>query len=112
MVSGFMSTAGQPWQNLFWVLFAFSGACFVLILVGIPETYCPKILASEAKRRRKHDGEDRWYAPLERSDTSAKARIKDILVKPFKMLALEPMLLLITLFMRYAVEVVVESIGC
>jgi hypothetical protein len=74
------------------VLFAFAGACFFLILFAIPETYVPIILKNKAKRVRKETGENRYYAPIEKADTSFKARAENILVKPFKMLVVEPML--------------------
>jgi hypothetical protein len=44
------------------------------------------ILVTKAKRLRKETGEERWYAPLEKADTRWKARLQDILLKPFIML--------------------------
>ncbi|CDZ96474.1 mfs general substrate transporter [Phaffia rhodozyma] len=101
IVGGFISTAGVSWRVLYWVLFAFAGLCFVLCLFFIPETYAPIILAKKAKKLRKSSGDENYYAPIERLDTSAKARVKMILVKPFDILFREPMLMAVTLYMSF-----------
>jgi hypothetical protein len=58
----------------------FAGACTLLVMFGVPETYreyldltlfslysrvAPKILADKAKRLRQETGVQRWYAPRE-----------------------------------------------
>jgi MFS family permease len=121
MIGGYMATAGVPWPDLFWyarsfhtllplrgprsltasvagtarnsnrVLFAFAGACFFAILFTVPETYAPKLLVDKARQRRKATGEPRWWAPLERQSVRWQDRVQNILVKPFSMLLLEPM---------------------
>ena len=68
----------------------------MLIIVAIPETYVPIILKNKAQKMRKDTGETRYYAPIEKADTSIKARAQNILVKPFKMLVVEPMLLAVS----------------
>lgn len=83
---------------LFWVLFAFAGACAVAIVFVLPETYGPILLKQKAERKRKETGDDRWYAPVEAITISRSERLKGILLKPWKILFLEPMLMAITLY--------------
>jgi MFS family permease len=106
IISGFISVSGTSWRWVFWILTIFAGVCLVVILFLIPETYAPKILQQKAIRLRKETGEQRWYAPLERQDTSFRARLETILLKPFIMLALEPMLMAVTLYMSFVYGVV------
>ncbi|KIR41788.1 polyamine transporter 1 [Cryptococcus deuterogattii 99/473] len=101
IVSGFIQVSGTSWRWVFWILTIFAGVCLALIIFFVPETYAPKILAQKAKRLRKDTQEERWYAPLEKQDHSFKARMNDILLKPFIILALEPMLLAVTLYMSF-----------
>lgn len=67
----------------------------------VPETYAPTLLQHKAKKLRKETGQLEWYAPIERQNVSLKARVESILLKPFKMLFLEPMLLATTLYMSF-----------
>ncbi|RSH82295.1 hypothetical protein EHS25_006005 [Saitozyma podzolica] len=106
IVAGFIQVSGTDWRWVFWILTIFAGVCLVIIIFTVPETYAPMILVTKAKRLRKETGEERWYAPLEKADTRWKARLSDILLKPFIMLALEPMLLSVTLYMSFVYGVV------
>lgn len=78
-----------------------AGLCFVVIVFTVPETYAPKILATKAKKLRKSTGETEYFAPLERQSVKLKDRLEAILLKPFKMLFLEPMLLATTAYMSF-----------
>ncbi|OWZ29802.1 polyamine transporter 1 [Cryptococcus neoformans AD2-60a] len=101
IVSGFIQVSGTNWRWVYWILTIFAGVCLAVIVIFVPETYAPKILAQKAKRLRKDTQEERWYAPLERQDHSLKARLNDIVCKPFIILALEPMLQAVTLYMSF-----------
>ncbi|WVQ79707.1 hypothetical protein IAT38_001807 [Cryptococcus sp. DSM 104549] len=106
IVSGFIQVSGTSWRWVYWILTIFAGVCFLAILFFVPETYAPKLLAKKAKRLRKDTGESRWYAPLERADRTLKARLNDIVLKPFIIIALEPMLQAVTLYMSFVYGVV------
>ncbi|KAK8854610.1 hypothetical protein IAR55_003349 [Kwoniella newhampshirensis] len=106
IVAGFIEVSGTNWRWVYWILTMFAGFCFVVIVIFVPETYAPKLLAVKAKKLRKDTKEERWYAPLERSNTSFKARCNDILLKPFVILALEPMLQAVTLYMGFVYGIV------
>ncbi|KAK4684849.1 MFS transporter, DHA1 family, multidrug resistance protein, partial [Tremellales sp. Uapishka_1] len=106
IVSGFIQVSGTDWRWVYWVLTIFAGVCLIVIVLVLPETYAPVILVKKAKKLRKETGEERWYAPLEKTDHSLKARLNDILVRPFVMLALEPMLMAVTVYMSFVYGVV------
>ncbi|WVW85397.1 hypothetical protein I302_107435 [Kwoniella bestiolae CBS 10118] len=106
IVAGAIQVTGTNWRWVYWILTIFAGVCLAVIVVLVPETYAPKILAQKAKRMRKDTQEERWYAPLERADHRWKSRLYDILAKPFVILALEPMLLAVTMYMSFVYGVV------
>jgi hypothetical protein len=78
----------------------FAGVCTTIMIVLLPETYSPVILQNKAKRLRKEDpiGSKQLYAEHEKQDWSFKGVINRTLFRPFKMLAMEPILLLITIY--------------
>ena len=98
-ISGFMSVAGVSWRWVFWLLTLFSAFCLFLIVFTIPEPYAPIILVRRAERLRKETGETRYWAPLERNKPSMSQRIKRVVARPFVILAREPMLIAITVYM-------------
>ncbi|KAI0776346.1 MFS general substrate transporter [Trametes elegans] len=100
-ISGFMAVAGVSWRWVFWLLTIFAGVCLVFIVLTLPETYVPAILVARARRLRKETGDDRYWAPLERSEMSFAPRLKHILARPFTVLFREPMLIAITLYMSF-----------
>ena len=82
-------------------MFIFAGACTLIMLPTLPETYAPVILAKKVKRLRKEDpiGSKNLYAEHEKQDWSFWGVLNRTLFRPFKMLAQEPILLLITIYM-------------
>jgi len=106
VVSGYMGIAGVSWRWVFWMLAIFAGVCLVAIILFIPETYGPIILARKAKQLRKETGDPNYYAPIEKQTKSLSGRIEEILLRPFKMLIFEPMLIAITLYMSFVYGVI------
>ncbi|KAG8904587.1 hypothetical protein FRB99_001505 [Tulasnella sp. 403] len=101
IVGGYINVGGASWRWLFWVLTIFAGLCFFLILFTIPETYAPVIQTRKAIRKRKESGNDKYFSELEAEDLHWKARLENVLARPFKILFLEPMLIAITLYMSF-----------
>ncbi|KAI0786660.1 MFS general substrate transporter [Abortiporus biennis] len=101
LCSGFMAASGVSWRWIFWLLTLFAGACLFLIFFTMPETYTPILLVHKARRLRKETGDDRYWAPLEKQDVGIFYRLSTILGRPFKILAMEPMLIAITLYMSF-----------
>ncbi|TXT08865.1 hypothetical protein VHUM_02993 [Vanrija humicola] len=106
IISGFIEVTNTNWRWIYWILTMFAGFCFAVVIFTVPETYGPVILAKKAARLRKETGDDRWYAPIERRDTSAKQLVSNILLKPFIMLAKEPILLAVTIYMAFVYGVI------
>lgn len=50
---------------------------------------------------RKDTGDDNYYAPIEKVTMTFAKRLETILVRPFKMFFLEPMLFAITIYMSF-----------
>ncbi len=114
-VAGYISVAGVSWRWLFWVLTMFvstflsvyawilkyfqAGACWIVIVVGVPETYKPILLIQKAKKMRKETGDNNYYAPMERETKTLTQQIENVLARPFKILVQEPMLIASTAYM-------------
>ena len=65
IVSGYITVTHTNWRWLFWVTTIFAGVCLAVIVLLVPETYTPALLAKKAKKLRKETGDDRWWAPRE-----------------------------------------------
>ncbi|PCH34696.1 MFS general substrate transporter [Wolfiporia cocos MD-104 SS10] len=101
LVSGFMGDAGVDWRWVFWLLTFFAGFCLILIIFTLPETFLPILMVKRAKKLRKETGDDRYWAPFERRNIKAGALARQTLARPFIVLAQEPMLIAITLYMSF-----------
>lgn len=66
----------------------------------LPETYAPVLLLWKVKRLRKEDpqGNKDLYAQREKADFSFKGIVHQTVFRPFQMLFLEPILLLVTVY--------------
>nr|UPH69767.1 putative mfs multidrug protein [Neofusicoccum parvum] len=86
------------WRWTFWVLLIWAGVQFLLVLFCVPETYSPVLLRKEAQKMRKETGDDRWHAPIEKMKRSVGGTILRSCYRPFMLLLLEPMVLLLCTF--------------
>ncbi|KAK7059073.1 hypothetical protein VNI00_001697 [Paramarasmius palmivorus] len=100
-VAGFIYVSGTSWRWVFWILALFAGACWIMIILTMPETYTPILLVQRAKQLRKETGDDRYYAPMEATKKTLSQQVENVLARPFKMLFQEPMLLSTTLYMSF-----------
>ncbi|KAF8340247.1 MFS polyamine transporter [Amanita rubescens] len=99
IVSGYIVVSGVSWRWVYWVMMMFAGACTIITALFLPETYAPILLLQRAKRLRKADPVNaNLYAEHERQDWSLFGVLKRTLFRPFQMLALEPILLLMTIY--------------
>jgi len=86
-------------------MMVFAGVCTLLLIATLPETYAPEtyapvILLKKARKLRRQDplmNKD-LFAEHEKGDWSAKGLLDRTLFRTFKMLALEPILLLTTVY--------------
>ncbi|PWN49033.1 putative mfs-multidrug-resistance transporter [Violaceomyces palustris] len=101
IVGGFIAGSTITWKWIFWIMMIFGGVVWVLTILFIPETYGPVLLLKKAKRLRKEDpvaNKDK-YASLEKGDWSLKGIAQRTIYKPFIILAKEPILVLITIYL-------------
>ena len=93
--------SSATWRWVFWLMIIFAGVCTIVVIVFLPETYAPVILLRKKNKLRKEDpvGSKDLYAEHEKQDWSIAAVIHRTIYRPFHMLALEPILVLITIYL-------------
>jgi MFS transporter, DHA1 family, multidrug resistance protein len=89
------------WRWIFWVMMIFAGSCSLLAIFFLPETYAPVILLKKAERLRKADpsGTKDLVAEHENQDWSIRSLVNRVLLRPIKMLMMEPILVLISIYL-------------
>ncbi|PSS03454.1 major facilitator superfamily domain-containing protein [Coniella lustricola] len=96
LMGGFInSNVNWRWTHYFMIMWAF--CMFVAIFFIVPETYHPVVLKKKAKHLRKTTGDDRWKAPIEKSNKSVGRTVGRALLRPFQILAFEPMALVLNI---------------
>ncbi|TFK30771.1 MFS general substrate transporter [Coprinopsis marcescibilis] len=99
-VAGFIGD-NTSWRWLFWVLAIFTGLCWVLIMLTIPESYAPVILVTKAEKKRAETGDPRYYAAFEKQQWGLKRRVHHVLVRPWVIFFTEPMVMALTFYMSF-----------
>lgn len=101
IIGGFVTQSYLGWRWVFWVMMIFAALCWVMILLFMPETFAPVLLMRKAKRLRRLDPEGNrdLYAPHEKSDWSIGGIAHRTLLRPFQILAKEPILVLVTIYL-------------
>ncbi|GAA6006686.1 hypothetical protein JCM10207_005020 [Rhodosporidiobolus poonsookiae] len=93
VISGFI-VQYTTWRWTWRVLIIWAGIELLLLVLLVPETYLPAVLKKKAKKLRKAGRAD-VKAPIELDTRSIAAVIGTSCVKPFELLALEPMALVL-----------------
>jgi len=98
-----MTQHGLSWRWPLWVAMIYSGVCFVLICLFLPETYGPVLLRWKARELRKADpvGNKDLYAEHERGDWSLKGVVIRTLSRPVEMVLKEKILVLVTIYLSF-----------
>lgn len=101
IVGGFVTQSYLGWRWVFWVMMIFAGVCWLVVVLFLPETFAPVLLVRKAKRMRKLDPENNkeLYAPHEKNDWTFSHVLERTLLGPFRILAQEPILVLITIYL-------------
>ncbi|KAI0295170.1 MFS polyamine transporter [Multifurca ochricompacta] len=102
VISGYIVVSHLGWRWVFWVMMIFAGFCTALGAVFIPETYAP------ARRLRALDPEKNknLYAEGEKIDWAPRAFLDRTILRPIRMLFVEPILLLITVYISLVYGVI------
>ncbi|GJE87102.1 MFS general substrate transporter [Phanerochaete sordida] len=96
IVGGFTGE-GAGWRWIFWVNMIFAGV-MMLFKATVPETFAPVILKRRAKKLRKETGDPNIMTEQEMFKVPFSEMMKDTLIRPFEMLATEPILLLLSMY--------------
>ncbi|KAJ7347886.1 MFS polyamine transporter [Mycena albidolilacea] len=101
LVAGYILESGLVWRWVFWVMMMFAGTCTAIMILTLPETYAPVILLKKVKALRKSDpsGNKHLFAAHEKQDWSFSGVLNRTLFRPFQMLAAEPILVLVTIYL-------------
>src|SRR6201992_2061621 len=98
LVGGFLSDA-LGWRWLYWIQLIVSATAWFLITFTVPETYAPKLLATRATKMREETGDEKYVTEEDLDKRPLGERLKLFLLRPLQLLFLEPIVLLISLYM-------------
>jgi MFS family permease len=82
LVSGFINE-NTYWRWTYYVIIIWSAVMLVLLIVFVPESYSPELLRRRAERLRKETGDERWIAPVEKSNRTFWEALKKSIKTPF-----------------------------
>ncbi|KAK1988121.1 major facilitator superfamily transporter [Colletotrichum cereale] len=97
LIGGFINYNAN-WRWTYYVLIIWAFALLIAIVVFVPETYHPIVLRTKARKIRKETADERWKAPVEKMTKSVIKTIGISLMRPFQLLAFEPMVLNLDIF--------------
>ncbi|OJJ48990.1 hypothetical protein ASPZODRAFT_23273 [Penicilliopsis zonata CBS 506.65] len=98
LVGGFLAD-NLGWRWLYWMQLILAGVAWVLISFTVPETYAPTLLKRRAAKLRKSENDDKYVTEIELDPRPMGQRLKIFFFRPFQLLFLEPIVLLISLYM-------------
>ncbi|CCH61306.1 hypothetical protein TBLA_0E02520 [Henningerozyma blattae CBS 6284] len=98
---GACMVVAKDWRWIFWLLLFMSVALFVMLIFFFPETHHGNILHRRAQRLRKETGDDRYYTLQIREEANLTLGpfLKKCLLKPFKLIIQEPIILSFDLYL-------------
>ncbi|KAK2599323.1 hypothetical protein N8I77_011091 [Diaporthe amygdali] len=97
MIGGFInSNVNWRWTHYMLIIWAFM-ICLALVVI-VPETYHPVVLRNKARKIRGDTGDERWKAPIEKTNKSLIRTVGLSLLRPFQILIFEPMALILNLY--------------
>lgn len=100
-IAGGFITQYTTWR---WAFYATSIADAIIQLLGLlflRETYPPKLLHTKAKRLRKDTGNSSLQTEFEQPELSFASTMERSLIRPFKLLATQPIVQVLALYMAY-----------
>lgn len=91
-----MSHLGWRWTQ--WITMIMAALFGTIGFFVIPETFAPVLLQRKAKKLRYQTRNWAIHAPADEKEVNLHEIAEKYLLRPFKMLALEPILVLITIY--------------
>ncbi|WOO76704.1 putative MFS-type transporter8 [Vanrija pseudolonga] len=96
LIGGFIGKYAG-WRWLYWVNMIAAGVVFIFICI-LPETFAPALLKKRAAKMRAETGDESFVTEQEVARRPLGEIVTETLVRPFQMLATEPILLLMSLY--------------
>ena len=97
VIGGFITDSYLGWRWSEWITVIFGFFSFAVGFVFIPETYHPLILSKHAARIRRETQDWAVHAKAEEEEINTRVILEAYLLRPFKMIWQEPILVLVTL---------------
>ncbi|KAI0014807.1 putative bicyclomycin resistance protein [Xylariomycetidae sp. FL0641] len=99
------------WRWTYYVMIIWAFALLAMVVFFAPETYHPVRLRDKARTMRLETGDDRWRAPMEKMNKSIARTVGLSLLRPFQLLILEPMCLLLCILAAILLGVIYLFFG-
>ncbi|KAI9689241.1 MAG: hypothetical protein M1822_000979 [Bathelium mastoideum] len=100
-VAGGFIAETVTWRWVFWSVCILDALIQVGGLFFLQETYAPKILHNKAKRLRKETGNENLRTEFEHPELALWNKMKISLVRPFRLLATQPIVQTLAIYMAY-----------
>lgn len=101
IIGGFVTQSYLGWRWTAWITMILGTLFGSIALVVLPETYVPVLLKRKANRLRFETKNWALHSKLEETPVDIKGFIVKYLSRPFLMLCLEPILLLLTIYISF-----------
>ncbi|GMM53308.1 Tpo1 protein [Starmerella bacillaris] len=98
VVGGYITFSYLGWRWTEYILGIFSSLVLFLLTFFLEETYPPRLLAYRAQKIRRETGNWVISAPIEDMELEISTIVEKTLLKPLRMLVVEPILLLLSLY--------------
>lgn len=105
LISGFVNQH-LNFRWTFYIMAMWAGALCVLVYIFVPETFEPVLLKRKAERLRKTTGDNRWYAPIERSKTTLFESIVLSSKRPILLIFKDSMTMVLCFFSGFTLAIV------
>ncbi|KIK64990.1 hypothetical protein GYMLUDRAFT_160423 [Collybiopsis luxurians FD-317 M1] len=101
LIGGFVADSHLGWEWIYWIMMMMAGAGTFYTFLCLPETYGPVLLARKARRLREEDpvNNANLISDHEKLDWSASGLVERAIFRPWKIMAREPILILVTIYM-------------
>jgi len=106
IAGGFITESRLGWRWTSWITLILAAVIGIIAYVVIPETSAPRILQLRAARLRKETGNMEYHAKADAEKLTLERVVTVYLVRPFQMLAQEPILALVTAYMSFLYGIV------
>lgn len=99
IIGNFITQSYLGWRWVMWVTAIIAYSFIIFAFFVVPETYAPVLLTRKAARLRLQTKQWALHSRLEENDTDFKTFAKAYLLRPWVLLATEPIYLVVTIYM-------------